>query len=208
MSRVLLRAVIGVLAAAVMACEPRDEGGAPPEAETAAVEIPSASAEAPSLPEEALPLIEEPPPDEPSPIDLEPVPGAREIVLEDPEAFEPLPAEDPYPGLEDLLRLAPVEEVEPKGPQSVEWAGQQEEEKRQEAARKKARARLDFSQENLTAGVPMQKERRRTDVGVSVPVGESERLRIKGGLRVDEREISDDEREAETAPTVGVEVRF
>jgi hypothetical protein len=180
------------------------------------VEIPSASTEAPSPPEEALPLIEEPPADdeeppahEPSPIDLEPVPGAREIVLQDSEAFEPTPAEDPYPGLDDLLRLAPVEEVEPKGPQSVEWAGQKEEGKRQEAARKKAaRARIDFSQENVTAGIPMQKERRRTDVGVSVPVGESERLRIKGGLRVDEREISDDEREAETAPTVGVEVRF
>jgi hypothetical protein len=158
------------------------------------VEIPSASTEAPSPPEEALPLIEEPPADdeeppahEPSPIDLEPVPGAREIVLEDPEAFEPLPAEDSYPGLDDLLRLAPVEEVEPKGPQSVEWAGQQEEEKRQEAARKKARARLDFSQENLTAGVPMQKERRRTDVGVSVPVGESERL-LAGATALARRE--------------------
>ena len=207
MRRFLLRVVIGVLAGAAMACGPREEGGAPPEAELAVVEIPSVSTEAPSPPEEALALIEEPPADEPSPIDLEPVPGAREIVLEDPEAFEPSPAEDPYPGLDDLLRLAPVEEVEPKGPQSVEWAGQREEEKREEA-RKKARARIDFSQQNLTEGVPMQKERRRTDVGVSVPVGESERLRLKGGLRVDEREISDDEREAETAPTVGVEVRF
>jgi hypothetical protein len=125
MRRILLRVVIGVLAGAVMACGPREGSGAPPEAELAVVEIPAVSTEVPSPPEELPPLVEEPPADEPSPIDLEPVPGAREIVpLDHPEAFEPAAAEDPHPVLDDLLRLAPVEEVAPSGPQSVEWAGE------------------------------------------------------------------------------------
>ena len=54
----------------------------------------------------------------------------------------------------------------------------------------------------------MQPERRRTDVGVSVRVDEADRLRVRGGVRVNEREPTETEREADTTPELGVEVRF
>jgi hypothetical protein len=177
-----------------------------PEAELQQPVAPSQVAEGPPADPVAEVLAPDPVPEEPA---LEPAPGAHEVVsLEHPEAFQQAPPEGPSPALDDLLRLAPVEELAPEGPQSVEWAGQREEEKREADRKKKARPKIDFSQENVTEGVPMQKERRRTDVGVSVPVGERERVRVRGGVRVDEREISEDVREAETAPTVGVEVQF
>lgn len=144
------------------------------------------------------------PPVVPAPVAEGPTPDA--VAEARASVQEPSP-EDPHPALDNLLRLPPAEELAPEGPQSVDWAGQREEEKR-EADRKKARAKIDFSQENVTEGLPMQEERRRTDVGVSVPVGANDRLRVRGGIRVDERETSDEEREAETVPTVGVEVRF
>jgi hypothetical protein len=167
---------------------------------------PEVEFKAPAAPDPvAEALTPDPMPDEGA---LEPAPGAHEVVsLEHSEAFQEAPPEDPYPALDDLLRLAPVEEFAPEGPQSVEWVGQREEEKR-EADRKRARAKIDFSRENVTEGIPMQKDRHRTDVGVSVPVGKNERLRVRGGVRVEERETAEDERETDTAPTVGVEVRF
>ncbi len=208
----LLRLVIVTLALGTAACGSNEGEALPPAVERSVVEAP-ADVLSPAEAAEAAPppLVEPasvPDADDPSPIALEPAPGAQEVVpLEHPEAFEEAPPADPYPELSDLLRLSPPEELPPTGPQSVEWAGKREAQKRAEDE-KKARARLDFSQENVTEGVPMQKERRRTDVGVSVPVGESDRLRVKGGLRVNERELSEAEREADTAPTVGVEVKF
>ena len=157
---------------------------------------------------EDAPAAPSPPPDASSPIGLVPAPGAHEIVpLERAAVSEDVPPEDPYPKLSDLLRLSLPEEQPPDGPQSVEWAGEREEEK-QGKGRKKSRARIDFSRENVTADVPMQDDRHQTDVGVSVPVGESEKLRVKGGVRVHERDVSDSERATDTTPRVGVEVQF
>lgn len=180
MTQVLVPVAIVALGLGMLACEAREAELAPraPQADAAPV------GPLPNVPEEAI------------------APSRERAAA--PEKARP---EDLSPKLSELLRLPVPEESAPDGPQSVDWAGQREEEKR-EAARKKSRAKIDFSQENVTEGIPMQKERRRTDVGVSVPAGESEKLRVRGGVRIDEREISEDEREAETAPTVGVEVRF
>lgn len=112
---------------------------------------------------------------------------------------------EPGPLLDDLLRLPPPAPAESTG---VEWAGETEDAAEGDDAPRKPRPRINVSQENVTEGVPMQKARRRTDVGVSVPVGEKDRVRIKGGVRVDERELSETEREADKTPTVGVEVKF
>lgn len=162
-------------------------------------------------PEPAAPLPPEVeadlPPEESSPIALEPAPGAHVVApLERPEVFEEAPPSDPTLSLDDLLRL-PTAKPPPEAPASVEWAGDRR--GASDAPRQgKPGLRVDYSQENVTEGIPMQSERKRTDVGVSVPVDPEKRLRVKGGVRVDERAISDTEREADTTPTVGVEVEF
>jgi hypothetical protein len=141
---------------------------------------------------------------------LEVVPGAKRVAPVHPPVSAAPPArpppETPYPSLDQLLQLpAPL----PSGPQSVEWAGEREAvESGASQAPARRRVRVEYSRENLTADVPMQPERRRTDVGVSVRVDDSDRLRVRGGLRVEEREETDEEREADRTPTVGVEVRF
>jgi hypothetical protein len=141
---------------------------------------------------------------------LEVAPGAKRVAPAKPplSAAPPPqpPPEDPYPSLDQLLQLpAPA----PSGPQSVEWAGEREAvESGGSQAPARRRVRVEYSRENLTEDVPMQPERRRTDVGVSVRVDETDRLRVRGGVRVEEREETDEEREADRTPTVGVEVRF
>jgi len=138
-------------------------------------------------------------------------PGAKRVAPAE-RPVSALPPADPVPSLDQLLQLPPAE---PAAPQSFEWAGAREGPapgEREDPApgehRRERRIRVDYSREDLTEGVPMQAERRRTDVGVSVSVDESDRLRVRGGVRVDEREKSEEEREADRTPTVGVEVRF
>jgi hypothetical protein len=183
------------------------EGARPPGADAPAEETeataapPAAGAEPPDVPSAAVAA-------EPGP-GLDVAPGAKRVApARPPVSAAPPPApEDPYPSFDRLLELPPPA---PAGPQSVEWAGQRGPaaagESRDPARR---RVRLDYSRKSLTEGVPMQPERRRTDVGVSVRVDESDRLRVRGGVRVEEREeAGEEEREADRTPTVGVEVRF
>jgi hypothetical protein len=140
----------------------------------------------------------------PSPPRLDVRPGAKRLAPVQ-SRVSAAPPEDPYPSLDQLLQLpAPA----PAGPQSIDWAGERETQPAPGDPRGPRRLRLDYSRENLVEGVPMQPERRRTDVGVSVRVDESDRLRVRGGVRVEQRERSEEEREADETPTVGVEVRF
>jgi len=71
---------------------------------------------------------------------------------------------------------------------------------------RRRRVHVDFSRESVQA--PVLPERRQTDVGVAVGVDAADRVRVRGGLRVDEREKSEAERESKATPTLGVEVRF
>ena len=152
-----------------------------------------------ALPEPAPPA--EPPAAAPSPVHRPAAaraPAAREPVSVQPEPDEPLVS------LEDLLR---VPRALPSGPQSVE---DPHDRPGAPAAgpRRPGRLRLEYSRETLLDDVPTQPKRRRTDLGVSVRVDEADRLRVRGGVRVDESERSEAERESEATPTVGVEVRF
>jgi hypothetical protein len=139
----------------------------------------------------------------------------RSVAEAAPSAAEPPPAEAaaPGPGDEPAAAEPPMEallKVPPRAPapgNEVEWAGKRKTDEKGEAPRKPG-ARIEYSRENVTEGAPMQDERRRTDVGVSVPVGEAERVRVKGGVRVDEREGTESEREVDKTPTVGVELKF
>jgi hypothetical protein len=140
---------------------------------------------------------------------LEVAPGAKRVAPAQPRvSAAPAPApESPFPALDRLLQLPPAEL--PEGPQSVGWAGERAPAEPPPKASAPRRLRLDWARENLTQGVPNQPERRRTDVGVSVRVDEADRLRLRGGVRVEEREPSgEEEREEKRTPTVGVEVRF
>ena len=56
------------------------------------------------------------------------------------------------------------------------------------------------------AEVDRDQKRDQIDVGASVRVGES--TRIRGGVRIERDPNLDDEKEAETAPMIGVEKRF
>jgi hypothetical protein len=157
------------------------------------------SAPAPLAPEPAPPL--EPPPAAPSPI---PRPAApRAPATREPVSVQPEP-DEPLVSLEDLLRVrSPV----PSGPQSVEDARDRPGAATAEPKRP-GRLRLEYSRETLLDDVSTEPKRRRTDLGVSVRVDEADRLRVRGGVRVDESERSEAERESEATPTLGVEVRF
>jgi hypothetical protein len=137
---------------------------------------------------------------------FEPAPGARRVTKKRAPASA-APAEPHAPSLDELLRLpGPL----PAGPESIDWAGARDEvEAESSQAAGPRRLRVDYSRENMTEGVPMQPERSRTEVGVSVRVDDADRVRVRGGVRVDERR-ADAEAEPETdrTPTLGVEVRF
>jgi hypothetical protein len=148
-------------------------------------------------PSESVPALVSVPPAE-SPLVSEPP-----ATVAEPEAAAP--GESPPP-LDQLIRLPAPAETAPGDAKGVDWARERDEAKPEQ--KRKQRLRLDYSSENLTEGVPMQDERNRTDVGVSVPVDPNEKLRVKGGVRVNERKGSETERDADTTPTVGVEVKF
>lgn len=201
MRHLWLGGLLAALAVAGLGLWLRGREGARPEPAAAAPELPAAL-EAPSAAPPPAPVAAEPPPG------LEVAPGAKRLApAKPPVSAQPASSrEHPYPSLDQLLQLPPPA---PSGPQSVEWAGEREAvEAGGSQAPARRRVRLDYSRENLTEDVPMQPERRRTDVGVSVRVDESDRLRVRGGVRVEEREQTEEEREAERTPTVGVEVRF
>jgi hypothetical protein len=124
---------------------------------------------------------------------------------EDPEPTAATP-EPAVPPLDALLRVRPPG---PPASDQVEWAGQKPASERAAAAtRKPKRLRVDYSKQKLLEDVPTQDKRQRTDVGVAVRVDESDKLRLKGGVRVDERKSTQAERDSNATPTVGVEVRF
>jgi hypothetical protein len=146
----------------------------------------------------------------PAPVGAPPPPAAAPAPAPPPRAAarprapvalpEP-PPEEPIVTLDDLLRLPPPA---PPGAEGLDLPG--EETPATEAGRERAgRVQVDYSRETLLRDVPTQPERRRTDLGVSVRVDEEDRLRVRGGVRVESQE---GEEERETSPSVGVEVRF
>jgi hypothetical protein len=135
--------------------------------------------------------VSAPPPAEP----LEPAALPRAPVA----LPEPPPAE-PLVTLDDLLRLPPAA----PSPERLDLADDDAPAPGAERDRT-GRIRVDYSRETLLRDVPTQPERRRTDLGVSVRVGEEDRLRLRGGVRVESKE---GEEEREASPSVGVEVRF
>lgn len=71
------------------------------------------------------------------------------------------------------------------------------------------RLRVEHEREDLGPAGPRDVVRRRTDVGVAVPVDEGDRVRLRGGVRVDQEEDSQaGSRQVEPSPSVGVELRF
>ena len=189
---VLLGAGLAALVVAALGLWLGGRASAPPAPELApAVAVAPTSAEPPAPPAAAR---------------LEPERGARRVVRKR-APVSAAPAEPQAPGLDELLRLpAPL----PAGPESVEWAGAREEvEAESSQAAGPRRVRVNYSRENVTEAVPMQPEQNRTEVGVSVRVDEADRVRVRGGVRVDERRAeAKAEPETDRTPTVGVEVRF
>jgi hypothetical protein len=168
----------------------------PPAVPAPIADVPPAPGEEPA----PAPVGAAPPPAPPAPAPAAPRPRATAKVRA-PVALPEPPPREPIVELEELLRLPPPE---PPGPQSLDLAGEQD--AATEAERERARRiQLDYSRETLLRDVPTQPERRRTDVGVSMRVGEEDRLRVRGGVRVESKE---GEEESETSPNVGVEVRF
>jgi hypothetical protein len=68
------------------------------------------------------------------------------------------------------------------------------------------RLRVEGAMKREVAEVDRDQKRDQIDVGASVRVGES--TRIRGGVRIERDPNLDDEKEAETAPMIGVEKRF
>jgi hypothetical protein len=206
MRQLLLGGLLAVLVVAGLGRWLHERAGEapPPAAEATADAVPAAAPAAAATAAPAAAAVVEPGPG------LDVAPGAKRVAPAKPRASAaPPPApEDLWPSLDQLLRLPPG--GAPEGPQSFEWA--EERGPAAEAARRdpaQRRLRLDWSRENLTEGVPNQPERRRTDVGVSVRVDEADRLRVRGGVRVEESEpAGEQEREEKRTPTVGVEMRF
>jgi len=116
------------------------------------------------------------------------------------------PVDEPLVSLEDLMRLP---EPRATAHDSLDWPDEKTVPSGAEApARRKVH--VDFSQKKILEDVPTQPKRRQTDVGVSVSVDEGDKVRLRGGVRVDEREgeRTEAERDRETTPSFGVEVRF
>jgi hypothetical protein len=198
LARVVGAALATALASGVLAvwlgAPPRHP--VPPPVPAPIADVPPAPGEEPA----PAPVGAPPPTAAPAPAAPEPRPRAA-ARPRTPVALPEPPPEEPLVTLDELLRLPPPE---PPGPQSLDLA--EEDEAAAEAERERARRfELDYSRETLLRDVPTQPERRRTDVGVSVRVGEEDRLRVRGGVRVESKE---GEEEPETSPSVGVEVRF
>jgi hypothetical protein len=104
--------------------------------------------------------------------------------------------------LEDLLRLPAT----PAGPQSREPPLAAPPAAAEAPARQ--RIRIDFSRDEPLAGAPLPRPWTRTEAGVSVPVDEAERIRVRGGVRVDARGAEEEAREVEATPSLGLELRF
>jgi hypothetical protein len=171
-------------------------------------------------------LSREPPP-APAPLPAAPPPPAAEPS----PAAEPAPAPDadrhsdvsppPKPKLEprapiarpapalpavqldDLLRLPAT----PAGPQSKE-PSLLAPPLADDARPPKQRIRVDFSRGAPLADAPVPKPWSRTEAGVSLPVDAGERVRVRGGVIVDERGADAASRDVETTPSLGLELRF
>jgi hypothetical protein len=195
-TRLLASLALGCAAA----CSP-DPGGHPG-AETASVEAPPAAAADAELAGEGaaagdVRLPEAAPADGPG---VAPIPpSTQQAAEEEPEAP---PSEPPMPPLSDLLRLPTARKQEPEsGPLE---AGAPESEAEAEARqREEGRIGVDFETRTDAHAVQPEKNRTRTDAGVSV--GIDERTKVRGGVRVEQD--AGKERES-PVPTVGIEKRF
>ncbi len=105
------------------------------------------------------------------------------------------------PSLEDLLRLpAGVGELDPlTGQQKWKPKDTESADKREDPQR----PRLELETRSDPAAVRPSTSRSRTDVGLSVEVGEE--LRLRGGVRLEEESGQEPE---DPVPTVGIEKRF
>ena len=131
-----------------------------------------------------------------------PAPTVKRAPAPEPQAA---PADAPLISLDELLRLPPP----PSGPESVEWAGERPAQPSGGGATSRPRRlRIDYSRKRVLEDVPKQPERRQTDVGVTVRVDEADKVRLRGGVRVDETDRGEPEPDREATPNVGVEVRF
>jgi hypothetical protein len=193
---VIAAALATALAGGVLAIwlgAPRQEP-APPPVPAPIADVPPAPGEEPA----PAPVGAPPPPEPPS----EPEPAPRAAARPRAPVALPEPPPPPLVTLDELLRLPPP--APPSEPESLDVADEDAAEGEKERERS-GRFRVDYSRETLLRDVPTQPERRRTDLGVSVRVDEEDRLRLRGGVRVESKE---GEEERESAPSVGVEVRF
>jgi hypothetical protein len=115
-------------------------------------------------------------------------------------------AEAPHIALDQLLRL-PAAAPTPVGPQSLDRATSKPTASTEEP-KKPGRLQMNVSSEEPLAAAPRPRDWRRSEAGVTVRVDEADRLRLRGGVRVDERAEAETKREVEASPSVGVEVRF
>ncbi len=114
------------------------------------------------------------------------------------------PPPSPYVSLDQLLRL-------PKPPAAAPQSDAMSEvPSRDEAgdAPVRRRVRIDFSSREPLAEAPLPREWRRSEAGVTVRVDEADRLRLRGGVLVDERGEDEASREVEATPSFGLEFRF
>lgn len=168
-------------------------------------EPPPATAPLPAAP--APPAAEPPTAAEPAPApdadrhsDVSPPPKPKR----EPRARRARPAPaPPTVQLNDLLRLPAT----PAGPQSEEPALLAPPPAGEEQPTKQ-RIRVDFSRGAPLADAPVPKPWSRTEAGVSIPVDAGERVRVRGGVVVDERGADAASRDVETTPSLGLEFRF
>ena len=132
-------------------------------------------------------------------IRVSPVRARRKIPL--PAQAAPPPAA--YVSLDQLLRVP----AQPAGPQSDAPV---EAPSRSEAgdAETERRVRIDFSSNEPLADAPIPREWRRSEAALTVQVDEADRVRMRGGVRVDERGEGQASRDVETTPSLGLEFRF
>jgi hypothetical protein len=167
---------------------------APPAVPAPVADVPGAPGEAPAPAPVGAPPPATPPPERaPAPTAARP---RAPVALPEPPPPEPLVT------LDELMRLPRA--APPSEPERLDLAGEDAPDAEQERERAR-RFEVDYSRETLLRDVPTQPERNRTDVGVSVRVDEEDRLRLRGGVRVESKE---GEEEREASPSVGVEVRF
>lgn len=132
---------------------------------------------------------------------LAPLPTPEEAITAENPTEAPAPAASPaVPSLEDLLRLpSSVVQMDPvtRRPRRPRGAGGAEKTDEQQ------RVRLELEARDDAAALRPSAARSRTDAGVSVPV--AERVRLRGGVRLEEESGREPD---EPMPTVGIEKRF